>query len=223
MRAQRYVKELARKVLGKCEWYLEVAVVLSQVPCVVVADEMVEHMCKGVPLRADEELMLRRFPAIANKLLAPIPRLDEVLEIIQYQNKNYDGTGSPKGPVKGAAIPLGARLLRIALDFDALVAGGHSWRVAFATMMERTGRYDPTLLDEFATLRELELESIVHELPLSELRHGMIVASDIKNSHGMIVVANGQTITARIIDRLTNFAEVRGPFFVRVPERISQF
>ena len=53
-----------------------------------------------------------------------VPRLEGVREAIRLQGKHYDGRGAPGGPPRGDDIPLGARLLRLALDLDALEARG---------------------------------------------------------------------------------------------------
>ncbi len=51
-----------------------------------------------------------------------------------------------------AGTPLGARLLRIMLDFEALECQGTPSHTSIRTMRERGTRYDPDLLDRFAEL-----------------------------------------------------------------------
>jgi response regulator RpfG family c-di-GMP phosphodiesterase len=48
--------------------------------------------------------MLTRVPEIGHRLLAKIPRLESVAEMVLYQKKNYDGTGFPKEPISGEEI-----------------------------------------------------------------------------------------------------------------------
>ena len=61
-------------------------------------------------------------PRIAADLVGNIPRLREVAEIIAYQEKRFDGGGLPPDGASGGRIPLGARVLKVALDFDTLEA-----------------------------------------------------------------------------------------------------
>ena len=53
------------------------------------------------------------------EFLHDIPRLDETLASVEAQHERFDGKGKPKG-LKGDKIPLGARILAVANQFDLL-------------------------------------------------------------------------------------------------------
>ncbi|BDU73461.1 HD domain-containing phosphohydrolase [Mesoterricola silvestris] len=84
--------------------------------------------------------------ARAANLLQPIPRLEGVAQIVRYQGKNLDGTGFPGDPVRGEAIPLGARILRALQDFNAIEQKVKSRPVAWEELRMQRGRYDPVVL-----------------------------------------------------------------------------
>ena len=81
-------------------------------------------------------------PLIGRDLVKNIPRLEGVAEIIAYQGKCFNGEGPPPDGRQGKAIPLGSRILKLALDFDALVCTGSTPARAMAEMENRVGWYD---------------------------------------------------------------------------------
>src|ERR1039457_3764385 len=72
--------------------------------------------------------------------LSNIPRLEEVREILRYQDKHFDGSGAPNGTSGGEAIPWGGRALKLVLDLDQLESEGARFSEACDTM--RGGRND---------------------------------------------------------------------------------
>lgn len=83
-------------------------------------------------------------------LLHPIPRLEGVAQIVRYQGKNLDGTGFPDDPIRGEAIPLGARILRATQDFNAIEQSVKSKVVALEELRMKGDRYDPVVLATIA-------------------------------------------------------------------------
>ncbi|MEW5762544.1 MAG: diguanylate cyclase [Bacillota bacterium] len=75
---------------------------------------------KQGPLDPEEWEVMRQHPIWGSQLVEPIPFLYDLLPIIKYHHENYDGSGYPEG-LKGEAIPIGARIVRIADSFDAMV------------------------------------------------------------------------------------------------------
>ena len=55
------------------------------------------------------------------KILEPLEFLKPALPIIMYHHERYDGTGYPDG-LKGAEIPIGARIMAVADAFEAMVS-----------------------------------------------------------------------------------------------------
>jgi HD-GYP domain-containing protein (c-di-GMP phosphodiesterase class II) len=82
----------------------------------------------GVPdtiLQKDEaltetEIEVIRASALAGaEWLAAIEGLDEVATMVRHQSERYDGTGYPDR-LSGEAIPLGSRILAVAIRFSAM-------------------------------------------------------------------------------------------------------
>ena len=118
-------------------------------------------------------------PSIASNWLAHIPRLEEVAEIIAYQNKGYDGSGSPLDTRQGDQLPLGARILKVVLDFDLLTSRDLSPGTALARLIENRSPYDPLVLVSLKQVLGVEAAFDRKNLMLPELQEKMILAEDV--------------------------------------------
>jgi PAS domain S-box-containing protein/putative nucleotidyltransferase with HDIG domain len=78
-------------------------------------------LLKPGPLTADEMAVMRRHPVYAHELLAPIAFLRPALDIPYCHHERWDGTGYPRG-LRGAAIPLAARVFAVVDVWDALLS-----------------------------------------------------------------------------------------------------
>ncbi len=187
-------------------WQVEVAAMLSQVGCVILPPAVLEKVDGGQPLDEEEEAMMRRVPNVVEQVLANIPRLERVRDILRFQDKHYDGTGHPAGEMSGNDIPWGARALRLILDLDRLESDGAALPVVFGTLRGRGGWYDPEILEALAKIRNSDQHSCVRELPLAGLRPGMILAQDVRTQKGMLFVARGQEVTHSLLEKFKNFS-----------------
>lgn len=84
-------------------------------------------------LTDDEFAIIQRHPVVSEKICAPIKVFDRFLPIIRGHHERVDGRGYPDG-LRGAKIPLEARIIAVADTFDALTSN-RSYRKALS--MER--------------------------------------------------------------------------------------
>jgi response regulator RpfG family c-di-GMP phosphodiesterase len=220
MRARTAVNELMDCCAISGRWPIEVAAMLSQIGCVALPPQALEKVYHGEALLDHEQAMVTRLPTLVEELLANIPRLEPVREILRYQNKNYDGTGLPYDSVRGESIPWGARALRVVLDLDVLETRGMPPALALDTMRGREGWYDPAILAALARARggaEKESKSVVRELLIRDLRTGMLFAEDVRTVKGLLLIARGYEVTVSLTERIRNFSAEVG---VREPIRV---
>ena len=78
-------------------------------------------LLKPSALEPDERLIIERHPQEGYDMLRGIPYLKEEVKIVLAHQEAWDGTGYPYG-LRGADIPLGARLFAVADTFDALTS-----------------------------------------------------------------------------------------------------
>lgn len=115
-----------------------------------------EILNKPGRLTDEERRIMERHTTIGDEMLAPVEFPWDIRPMVRSHHERWDGGGYPDGLV-GEAIPLSARILRIADVFDALTTA-RSYRhplppeEALAIMEADAGSFDPEL---FGVFREL--------------------------------------------------------------------
>jgi response regulator RpfG family c-di-GMP phosphodiesterase len=207
LRARKLISELATLERVSDPWQAEIAAMLAQIGWVTLPVETTSKLYHGAALSASEQAIVDNLPTVTEQLLANIPRLEAVREILHYQDKHYDGQGAPHDRICGDAIPWGARALKAVSDFDALESQGYSVGVALGTMRARAGWYDPAVLKAMAKLQGDEpRDATVMHLPLHAVQPGMVFAEDVKTRSGLLLIARGQEVTPSLVERIKNLA-----------------
>jgi putative nucleotidyltransferase with HDIG domain len=120
---------------------IEYAGLLHDVGKIVIPNEILR---KSEPLTPEEWATMRRHPSTGADIIATMPRLDEVGNLVRYHHERYDGTGYPNG-LNGEEIPIGARLLAVADAFDTMTTkrsyrGSVSLEVAVEELRKCSGK-----------------------------------------------------------------------------------
>jgi response regulator RpfG family c-di-GMP phosphodiesterase len=212
-RIKRLIQHAAKQMKLAGDWRIGLSAMLSQIGCVSLPTPLVKKVYEGKKLTEEEQKLYASHPVIGAGILSKIPRLEEVAAIIAHQEDRFDS--APK-------IPLGSRLLRIALDYDTLELRGVSKLDALTALKERTGLYDPDVLATFEKALCLEEGYVQRNLSLEQLQESMILNENIRNVTGALIMIKGQEITTVSLARLNNFVankQVTEPFKVLVPLR----
>jgi response regulator RpfG family c-di-GMP phosphodiesterase len=217
-RATRLKQHAAELVAGlgvPFSWQLEVAVMLSQIGCIVLTATNNENLYYGRPLNSVEAESTSCVPKISMQLLESIPRLELVCAILDAQELNFDGQGGPREAPQGESIPLGARVLKLVSDYDFLEASGSSPGVTISTLQGRKGRYDPKLLGVLSRVKNRTAPG-VGEIKLAALRPGMLLVKDVMSTTGSLLVPRGHEVTEAILTRLGSLepGSVREPLLI---------
>ncbi|MBI5855796.1 MAG: response regulator [Nitrospirae bacterium] len=219
-RITRYVEAIASQMGLGNTWVLTTAAMLSQVGCVILPEGPLKKIYRGESLTPEEKQLYKQHPYLASDLLVHIPRMQEVAAIIACQDVYVDEHGVPRDSSRKEAVPLGSRILKVALDFDAIESGGVSKTVAFHRLQENKFYYDPAVLDALKRALADEIKYEVKAVPLSELSPQMILAEDILSASHALLVAKGQEVSQSLIGRLQtllSFGIVKQPFLVLIP------
>ena len=155
-RIARYSSQIVSKMGLSDVWQFETAAMLSQIGGIILQEETLKKIYRGLELTKEEEQLFKRHPSVASDLIGRIPRMEKVAETIAYQEKHFDGSGIPVDSRQGERIPLGARIIKVVLDFDTLELAGHSKRKALDALKQRSGWYDPTVLAALESVVDLE-------------------------------------------------------------------
>jgi putative nucleotidyltransferase with HDIG domain len=125
-----------------------------------VPDEILQ---KPGPLTDEEWKIMKLHPRAAYQLLAPIHYLKPALDIPYCHHERWDGSGYPRG-LKGAAIPLAARIFAVVDVWDAL-SSDRPYRKAWPQqkildyISDQSGKqFDPEIVQLFLRMIQTENE-----------------------------------------------------------------
>ncbi len=164
------------------------------------------------------QLDYRQHPLIGQQTLQGIPQLKQVASIVRHHHELMDGSGYPD-QLTGLAIPLGARILAVANDYDALQRGGltlraHTGSEACQYIIKHRGRrYDPTVADAFLAMvtekpvRAVESEHLVTPL---ELRPGMVLTRELAGTDTSPAYLAGRVVDTAMVAELRQRQEAAG-------------
>lgn len=226
MQLRNYVKTIAALLHRKDLNEIQLAATLSQIGYMGIPHDILTRTYSGQELSEDERQALRIVPSLGRELVARIPRLEQVAQIIFYQNKGFDGSGYPEDTVSGNEIPMGSRILKVSLDLLDLEHQGKTRGESIGEMRKYDVRYDPRVfyaaIEAFGKTEQTEgaAEFITMPLRLGELRAGLTLACPIETMDSRLLVRSGTLITETLLLRIKQFSElvsIREPVMVRLP------
>lgn len=173
----------------------------------------------------------RAYPAQSESLLMTLEPVQDAARLIRHHQEHWDGSGFPDH-LKGEAIPLGSRLLKLAVDFIELQCGLVLERhmnsdEALVFLRKYAGRlYDPELVEGFIQVCSVYLSDVtlgdpsVKVLSTRELAAGMILARNLNADNGMLLLNAGKVLSVPLVDKLIAFETMEGArysVFVKLP------
>lgn len=109
---------------------------------------------KPGPLTPEEQEIMREHCARGYNILRKIPFLSHSSEIVLAHQEHFDGSGYPRG-IRGAEIPIGARIFAVADTLDAITSDrpyrrARSFDVARQEILRCSGtQFDPAVVEAF--------------------------------------------------------------------------
>jgi hypothetical protein len=161
--------------------------------------------------------------------------MKDAARLILHHQERWDGSGFPDR-LKGEAIPLGSRLLKLAVDFVELQRGLILERQmnsdeALLYLRQYAGKlYDPELVEDFIQVCAAFLSDVVLADPdvkvlgTRELAAGMVLARNLNADNGMLLLNAGKVLSELLVDKLISFEAMEGgkyKVFVKVPEDVE--
>ena len=168
-----------------------------------------------VSVMSSEEMRLyRRHVSTGVEALMPLEDMKETAHLIRAHHERFDGHGFPDG-LTGEAIPIGARILTVVNDYDALQIGTiaekkHTPAEAQGILVQMSGtRYDPAVVDAFIKLLGEIRQGSENErlVPYLELRSGMVLSRDLLSRDGVLLLAEGYVLNPVVLKQLQDYAE----------------
>jgi len=206
-RLKSHMRRLAMQLKLDDLWRHESIALLSQIGCTGIPEELVKRRVRGVRLDGEEMAEFAEHANLGANLLSSIPRMESIADAIRYQEKNFDGSGYPADARAGEQIPMGARLLKVVLDFDALEAAGGDASDSLARLRQQSACYDPVVLAAFESSLALGADVTVKTVDVLRLADTMVLAQDVRTDTDLLLVAKGQETSISVQRRLRAFLE----------------
>lgn len=134
-----------------------------------------EVLGKQGPLGTREWQAIRKHPEAGADILRPVASLQKlgIVDMVLHHHERYDGKGYPHG-LKGASIPLGARIITLADSLSAMLqnrpyrkARDFDWAVGEVIRCSGT-QFDPRVVEAFRKSAE-SIRSIMDALAEDEV------------------------------------------------------
>lgn len=198
-RIKRMVSRVLQDYKVNMSWTIEVAAMLSQIGCTAIPMDLVTRVNSGEALTEPEKLLYSCHPESGAQLLRNIPRLDQVAEIIAYQDKIDD-----------REAPFGSRIINMVKRYDYMICSGSSIHEIIAELRKDEVKYGPQLLDTFEAILTADTDHSEVTLPISALKTGMVVDQNVLTHDNLLLINKGQELTEASILRLKNYGKSCG-------------
>lgn len=199
-------------------WPLEMAAMLSPIGFITLPAETLDAFHDGRVLSEEARRQLENAPRVTARLLAHVPRLDDVCTILE----SYWPPRRPDSTFLALPADLArqAQVLRAAVAFDIHESRGNSPADALAAMRSHSYDFDGVVLDALAAIFPERRHLSVTDVPIGDLSPGMIFHRDVRLRNGTVFVARGYTVTPTFVERIRNLPAglVVEPLAVIVPD-----
>ncbi|MES2016224.1 MAG: HD domain-containing phosphohydrolase [Pseudomonadota bacterium] len=160
----------------------------------------------------DHLSIFRKHPIRAEQLLMPLEELRGTATVLRAHMERFDGAGFPDG-IAGDLIPLGARILALASDYDNLQIGALVQRRvlppdARQIIYDSSGkRYDPIVVAAFRALLEGDPVERVRDLAAvaTYLKPGMVLSRDLVTAEGLMLLSADHVMDERMIKQVCDY------------------
>ncbi|WP_369944191.1 HD domain-containing phosphohydrolase [Xanthomonas medicagonis] len=193
---QACVGHVTAKLAWPNRWTVEVAAALSHIGCVSVPGDVLQREIAGAPLSEQEQQLVDGHPLVAHRLLAAIPRMRQVAEIVRYQAMPPPTDAAPE-------VQRGAQLLRAAL----LVVRNLARKLPPAQAVQQLRHVEPPLPPDLVeALADLKLHarSGIRKAMVGDLVPGWRLEQDVVSKRGLMLLAHGSELSLTSILALRN-------------------
>lgn len=199
-RISRYVNQLVAALAPPDAWQYEVAGMVAQIGCVTLPPELIAMLEAGQSLSPQDHARVRLHPEVTRELLAPIPRLEQVADMVALHLRPQSDARVYRSELDEVAR--GAQLLRVATEFDRLVRSKTPRGSVTAELRQTLWRCDDLLIAAADALSVDEGAEDALPRTISELQPGVTFAQDLLTDGGVLVVGHGHQVTQLLIRRL---------------------
>ncbi len=219
----RRVAQLARNIAHKMRLpvadiqNIETAALLHSIGKIGLPDRLLDKPYRELPPADIAEF--DKHPLRAAAILKGLAPLADAARLIRCHREHYDGVGNTLG-LRASSIPLGARILLVASDYESLQAGLIERSTlapaqAFNVIVGGRGiNYDPEVVGVLgeiaANISQSSYAGTEFHLSSDQLYEGLLLARDVVTSNGMPLLLKDTVLNADDIREIRDFEMSNG-------------
>ncbi len=217
----RHVAEQARQLALRMELEkadvqdILFAALLHDIGKIALPDTLLGRTYKEMSV--GERLQFEKHPLVGQAALIGMAHLQGAAVLIRSHHERFDGAGYPD-KLHSDQIPLGARILAVVNDYDALLTGDFSGlryspqEARDFLLDEGRRRYDPAVVKHFIALLDDAAGDQIDDhdelcLKSNALKNGMVLTQDLITKEGVMLLSKGHLLDGGLIGKIHN-AEV---------------
>ena len=164
-------------------------------------------------LTGEERAEVMKHPIKGQTALMALEQLQGAAKLIRSHHEHFDGLGYPD-KLHGLEIPLGARIIALANEYDAVQIGtilNKRLKQADAVLFVQEGkgkRYDPAVVDAFMSVMGASgTAQAVQEIAvrMDQAKPGMVLSRDLMSSHGELLLSKDYMLDEALIKQIKGF------------------
>ncbi len=178
-------------------------------------------------LTMEERLEVIKHPIKGQTALMALEQLQGAAKLIRSHHEHFDGMGFPD-KLHGFEIPLGARIIALANEYDAAQIGtllNKRLKQSDAVLYLQEGkgrRYDPSVVDAFMKVMGSGSSSQgAQELAvrLDQAKPGMVLSRDLMSSRGELLLSKDHRLDASLISQIKGFDQLGDKLVIYVYDK----
>ncbi len=201
--------DLAQNLGERNLWEVKIATMLSTIGWLSVPEFIIEKVIARKELDPSEHELVRQHTEVAYNLLSVVPRLEQVANIVRFQDLNFDGSGSDVGSAFfGEDIPLCSRVLKV-LNSVTPLNSTRPPTIEAVDKLPMDGReYDPVVIVALKDILSHQVGTDVDELrtylevPPKSVRAGDMLEENLHGADGSLLLTAGNEISEFHIAKL---------------------
>lgn len=171
-----------------------------------------------------------KHPVRGQAAIDSVENLRKAGVLIRHHHEWFNGAGFPD-KLRGEAIPAGSRIIAAADYFERSVrkvTADNAMEIALTRIKDDRGvQFDPVIYphleaavkDIFSKIN-IKTGMVEMELNVKDIKHGMVIARDVKSGTGITLLTKGTMLNSKNIQAIRRYYELdpsKGGIFVSIP------
>ncbi|MEM8783358.1 MAG: response regulator [Planctomycetota bacterium] len=186
-------------------WEAEIAALVSPLGFMAIPEALREKLDRPSRMSPGDKQQVAAARAQVAALVANIPRLEGVAEILEYQAARYDGDESTGPTRRRDTLPLASRVLHALHDVAELEQSGLSVPAAVDFLVKLPGKHDPAVLKAIERHVTPSGQRVPTAVPIGQLIIGQELADDVVTHDGRLLMRKDAELTEAGKTALLNF------------------